>query len=32
MKGNYQHCGQLHLRRYLSEFDLHHTYHAANGL
>lgn len=31
MKGIYQHCGQQHLQRYITEFDFRYTYRAANG-
>jgi hypothetical protein len=31
MKGIYQHCGQQHLQRYVTEFDFRYTYRAANG-
>lgn len=31
MRGIYQHCGQNHLHRYLTEFDFRYTHRAANG-
>jgi transposase-like protein len=31
MKGIYQHCGQQHLGRYITEFDFRYTHRAANG-
>lgn len=32
MKGTYQHCGQQHLHRYLSEFDFRYNHRIANGV
>jgi hypothetical protein len=32
MKGIYQHCGQQHLHRYLSEFDFRYNHRAALGI
>lgn len=31
MKGVYQHCGEQHLQRYLTEFDFRYSYRVANG-
>jgi hypothetical protein len=31
MKGIYQHCGQQHLQRYITEFDFRYSNRAANG-
>ena len=32
MKGIYQHCGEQHLQRYLTEFDFRYSNHVALGV
>ena len=31
MRGIYQHCGEVHLHRYLAEFEFRYNYRIANG-
>ena len=32
MRGIYQHCGEQHLKRYVTEFAFRYTYRTANGV